>query len=172
MGVQDLIAWLTLLVLSATLIAVIAYTRAAFEQAEGAQKPCITISGELDDSDDAILENRTGRLHPTNDISLVNIGSGPAINLRFCFHEADEKAPPTWVTAPHLAPGQSTWSLRKPTVFRTNEVFFIATYQSLTGTRYESSSTIVDKKIVQGFRFAKVSRWAPWKNHSRTAPAP
>ena len=166
---------LTFLVLTATLVAVVSYTRAAFQQAEGLLKPCLTpdfseVRYEPAPADGfpfpATLSGGT--------LVLRNIGAGPALNVRYWLRDVEEPWGQAIEHAPHGAPvgpgspvgpgeafdtGYSKRDLPEVAVYR-------IVYESLTGKKYESTGVIWERRVVGTLQFRRVW-WASDLRHRR-----
>jgi hypothetical protein len=126
-------------VLTATLFAVVAYTRATFQQAEGIQKPfvCLLTTTYLDVDHPRILETESDLV--VGDFVLVNRGNGPAVKLR-CRIDFDRPSSPFFFSVPHLGP-RSRFNTREPQEDRLTEpkrVVLRTIYESMTGQLYET----------------------------------
>lgn len=153
--------WMELqtITLIATFAVVALYTHAAYRQAEGLLKPCLV----PDFSEHReVQESANIRIFYLSTVLLRNIGSGPALNVRYelltpeknAAHKAYEGCRP----ASPIGPGGSfdtdteTRKLDKVVVFR-------AIYESLSGSRYESEGIIRDRRVVSTLKFGRVWWW-------------
>jgi hypothetical protein len=149
-------------VLLVTLLVVIWYTvethrvaSAAVEQAESTHKPFIVpipipeYSGEIEE----MAEDKLGKVT----LRLKNIGTGPALNIRYHVFP-DARAAGTLDDAPFVRPlaqgeefdtGFPVRELRDPASFK-------ATYESLSGRKYQSRVAILERKHLKDFSFAKL----------------
>jgi hypothetical protein len=157
---------LTLLVLTATLVAVVEYTRAAFQQAEGLVKPCLTPDFEplrVEPPEPsppgyegafAIEIRSTG-----GTLLLRNIGTGPALNVRYKLVklEANTGLPRMEDAGPAtpVGPGRA-FDTRLLQSELDDATRFRIQYDSLSGKRYESEGVILDKKLVDHLNFRRV----------------
>ncbi len=154
---------LNLFVLSATLVAVIIYTRAAFQQAEGIQKPfvCLLTSTYLDVEDPRTFDTESELV--VGDFVLVNRGSGPAVKL-CCRIGFDRPSSPFFFSVPHLGP-RSRFNTREPQgdlLTEPKRVVLRTIYESMTGQLYETRECLERQTshhyfVVTGFQFRRVS---------------
>ncbi|HEV8232710.1 MAG TPA: hypothetical protein VGQ75_10215 [Thermoanaerobaculia bacterium] len=158
-----LVAIATFFVLAATLGAVVGYTRAAFQQAEGLVKPCLT-----PDFEPVRIEPPSGTEYDAvfplqmsgGTLLLRNIGIGPAVNVRYKLAKLDGVELPRMedaAPATPVGPGRAF-----DTTFPQNKLWdatrFRIHYDSLTGKRYESVGVILDKKLVDHLNFRRVKQ--------------
>lgn len=155
---------LNLLVLTATLVAVIYYTTAAFQQAEGLLKPCLT-----PDFDDLRVENEPGPPGYENVFASVvrtsggtlllrNIGTGPALNVTYKLAKLVDTGLPGMEDAgpaTPVGPGRA-FDTRLSQSKLDDATRFRIQYDSLSGKRYESEGVILDKKLVSHLNFRRV----------------
>ena len=156
MAIADLVvSILTLLAIVWYVCETLKIRRASQEQAEALQKPCVVLVAAPRDPDDAILDGdgAVGEMvvdaHDGN-VALVNIGSGPALNVYFEFRPID---PPNQANVaqrrgqfPAVA-SRETLVMQVPRgVLRNLEYEFVAICESLSGLCYESR--IVIKNLV------------------------
>lgn len=140
---------LNLLVLTATLITVICYTQAAFEQAEGAQKPflCLLTTGTMHGCDPEMYNVESEYL--ASRIMVVNRGKGPALNVRYRVKGLGEPTDSLVFTVPHIGQGARHPSdATSMKMAQANRIVFAAIYDSLTGQLYETRE-IADREKTQ-----------------------
>lgn len=157
---------LGLLVSAIALVVLIVYTyqtrriaQASVEQSEALQKPCVTINFSPRLGEDAILEAPRVAEVMTPDVELLNIGSGPALNVSYEIKQVDVPAGgvqlrPTGFIS-HLRHGGESW--RTPTGRNTlqgRNFEFLAEYESLSGSAYETKIR-VENRILVSFHFGK-----------------
>lgn len=154
-----------------TLVAVVAYTRAAFAQAEGFLKPCLTpdfdpfrVEPNLnpDGYDDVFamaLRSSGGTL------LLRNIGTGPAVNVRYKLVKLEGTELPRMEDAgpaTPVGPGRA-FDTRLSQSKLDDATRFRIQYDSLTGKRYESEGVIENGKVVAYLNFRRVWWGSAWK---------
>jgi hypothetical protein len=131
--------------------------KASQDQAEALQKPCLTLLTEARNANDAILEmdDAVGGMivaARNGDVTIQNMGSGPAINVRYRF---DPVNAPRDVNAARpdgylqiIPPGQRFQMPVSRGVLANMEYEFVATYESLSGRHYESRITLKNLVLV------------------------
>lgn len=136
---------------------------AAIEQSEAPQKPCIVVSQIPDHSDDAKLEEMTASLPRSEGgigpltLKVRNIGSGPAVNIKFRL-----TGPDYWVDpmdgAPEIPPLEAggEWDTGHPVMAMKDDERFVSEYESLGGKKYRSTATIEGRRFVRRFRFERI----------------
>ncbi|MGH9363645.1 MAG: hypothetical protein ACRD1B_00040 [Thermoanaerobaculia bacterium] len=147
-----------------TLIAVFWYTRAAYLAAEAPARPCVRFAARLPDYDaEAILRGEYFRL-PTpyeGAIALINVGPGPALNLRFKFRRIEALASGGSITG-----GEPFNTGRTTNTLDPEESHFVALYESLSGKLYETAAIVRDRTFVS-HAISRRSRW--WRRAARAA---
>lgn len=128
--------------------------RASQDQAEALQRPCITLATAArphEEYEDAMLnmDSALGGLTlatQERNVALQNIGSGPALNVRYEFHPSDPERGADLARRgsylPNIPPRGSFVTPAARDAFRDLECEFVATYESLSGQAYESRITI------------------------------
>jgi hypothetical protein len=165
------ISVLTLLVLTATLIAIIWYTRvtqqiarASVEQSEALQKPCVVIESSARTSDQAVLEAPlVSEVAQTPNVQLRNIGGGPAVKLNYELRQVQVPQGVVAVTptgfVPYLEAGKS-WTTVTARGMLTTRIFeFSANYESLSGSKYQTSVRL-ENGLVSSSVFTKTESHA------------
>jgi hypothetical protein len=163
---MTLISVLTFLVLTATLIAVIWYTRetqkiarASIEQSEALQKPCVVIESSPRDSDEAVLEAPlVSQVAQTPNVQLRNIGSGPAVKLNYELRQVEVPQGGVAVTPTGFVPyleADESWTTVTPRGMLTTRIFeFSAKYESLSGSTYQTRVRL-DNGLIASSTFTK-----------------
>jgi len=138
-------------------------SRQASEQSEAAWKPCIVVDVEPRDFHDAVWDSSVWdsphamRLKPGY-ITLVNIGRGPAMGLRFLFEERRD-ATAAWrerdkTKISHLSEGQ-----RFPSHVTAEacpgDLILTAHYESLSGRGYRTRAIFHDR-VLKGFVYPEL----------------
>ena len=168
----DCIALANLIVQSGVLLVLLLYTletlkmrKAAQEQAEGVQKPCLTLVSAARDYAEAVLEfdDAVGGMiigAQEGNVVIENIGNGPAINVRYVFRPVN---PPQGqnVAQPNgylqNLPGHSRFTIPLAReVLRNLEYRVHLTCESMTGQKYESAIT-VNNFVLTRFNFGRKS---------------
>jgi hypothetical protein len=165
--------FLNFVVLTSTLIAVVAYTRAAFQQAEGHLKPCLVPDFHADQIGEREMRtvDQATTLYEMGDPMLIirNIGSGPALNIRYRL--TPTRIPKKMQLEDSLpgSPIEAGSFLRTglPQKEVPNGALFHAEYASLSGKKYRSVGVIVERKTVPALSFARA--W--WLSNLRFARA-
>jgi hypothetical protein len=158
------------LLLLGTLGVLIIYTaktatiaRAAIEQSEAAQKPCVVVTSLFMGRSDV-------RLPPTTPVSwdswgsttivIANIGNGPALNVDFGFVDAPEEAhsqrerPLPYILPIDVVAGRNyhQTGCNPPAQ---GVVGFRITYESMSRTKYETVVEITSGENVTDFKFGR-----------------
>jgi len=137
------ISALTLFVLFWTLRAVREYTRqtqiVTRTAVEQLPRPCVTILQRADTSDLAILNETVGSVGSVNTVWFVNVGTGPAVNVRFSAQPVNPAEQSTWYQAPALGPGER-FDTGYPRNSLENEAVVLVEYESVGGAKYRSES--------------------------------
>lgn len=158
------------LLLLATLVVLIVYTRktatiarAAIEQSEAAQKPFVIIQAPWMGREGTERESRAvdWTQLATGSLTIMNIGNGPALKVDFEFVDAPPEA---HVNRKRRVPFLLTeWGPdrefdKRPTGCKPpahGMVEFRITYESMSGTKYETLTAIVDGEYIVDFRFGR-----------------
>jgi len=125
--------------------------RAADEQAEALQKPCVTLATARRNDDEATLSDdegsrEVGIFKPDGWVAVRNIGSGPALNVHWYFEPVNpppgQNVPTQDGEIPHLS-REISRVRRMQIPMHGSEVkfrnyYFRATYESLSGALYET----------------------------------
>lgn len=155
--------------LLSTLIVLIVYTaktatiaRAAIEQSEAAQKPCVIVSAPWMGREGTEHEDRAVDWTERGPSLMIwNFGNGPALKVDFEFLDAPPEAHanrkrriPILVTewGPERKPEKYPTGCAAP---RKGMVEFCITYESMSGTKYETRTAIVDGEYVADFKFGR-----------------
>jgi hypothetical protein len=136
--------------------------KASQEQAEAMQKPCLMLSTTARPGEDAIL-GMGGALGgmmllcPGRDVQLQNVGSGPAINIRY---SATPTNPTDSIARPNgylvgMRPGEAFAIPLSCEILRGHQWDVAFTYESLSGGRYQTKS-IVDDLILTNIQFGRM----------------
>jgi len=127
--------------------------RASQEQAESLHKPCLILLTEARAGDEAILEidGHVGGMivaARNGDVVVRNVGTGPAINVRYSFIQRDTKTgenaarPEGYL---QIIPSGDRFEMPVSRGILSNgEYEFAATYESLSGRRYQTVITIAN----------------------------
>ena len=126
---------------------------ASIEQSEALQKPFITIKAAPRHAEEVIVERRAAVVAQTPTVVLLNLGSGPALNVSYQFEEVDErKGLKHPESVPYVEPRQE-WTTRLSLASLSNrKVEFRANYESLSGTTYETKMR-VESGVIVSFSF-------------------
>jgi hypothetical protein len=175
---MTLVSVLTLLVLTATLIVAIWYTRetqqiarASVEQSEALQKPCVVIESSARTSDDAVMDApRVSEVAQTPTVRLKNIGSGLAIGLSYELRQVEvpEGSPAVRPTGfvPYLE-AREPWATVTGRGMLTTRIFeFSAEYESLSRSKYQTKIR-VDHGLIVSFVFIQCAQQAPTEKQAR-----
>lgn len=141
--------------------ATVEQARAAAEQAEGQSKPVVAVAcrGTLPEDESEWLEESVPAEIEGERIQLINVGSGPALNLGWSYERErgvfkGERA--------YLQPGER-YALPLPVERGINERRIQCEYVSARGVSYISTTTLRDRYVV-GSSVRVVGR-APWAEH-------
>lgn len=134
--------------------------RAATEQSEALQKPFVTIKSAPRHAQENIVERRAAAVAEAPTVVLLNLGSGPALNVSYQFEqvEASDKVHPLKhpESVPYVQPHQE-WTTRLPLTSLANRTVEIrANYESLSGTKYETQMRI-ESGVIASFSFGPAS---------------
>jgi hypothetical protein len=138
-------------------------SRLAAEQSEASWKPCIVVDVEPRDFDDAVwdsavLDSPHAMRLKSGYITLVNIGRGPAMGLRFLFEERSHSTV-AWreldkTKISHLREGQ-----KFPTHLTAEswpgELILTVHYESLSGRGYRTRAIFQDR-VLTGFEYPEL----------------
>jgi len=164
---------LNFIVLTATLVAVVCYTRAAFRQAEGFLRPCLVpdFHAERVGEREMRTVDQATTLYEMGDPMLVirNIGSGPALNVRYRSTpveipksldlDLENSLPAAPVGANAFArTGQAQRSLPDP-------LLFVAEYRSLSGRKYSTIAMVRERKNVTALGVGRRWWWSRLKRY-------
>ena len=157
LAAQSWIQLLTLLVLAGNLIAFLSYLRAtnrikdaSIEQSEGLSKPVVTLKRQVSAPTDMDLMQEVLLSNIASPIELVNIGSGPALSVKWEIVRDPSKAPIAGF-ASYIEPGKAVatflqghvaFSGSHPMAMRVK-----CTYKSLSDAEYISITEVEDMRI-------------------------
>ena len=147
----------TLAVLSWTLRVLQEYTRETTKLAKAAAeqmpRPCVVVARSADSSDEAVLEGTTVSLANMKTIHLANVGTGPAVNVRFSIVPLG--APPTdnWYQGPALPSDRHFESTISRNALPEHALLRIE-YESVAGSKYFTEVEVEDRRWVRSTRFA------------------
>ena len=145
------LAFITLLVLVIYAWHTKTLAQAAVEQLP---RPCVVVKLLADASLEAGMENTTCSVQEWN-LSFVNVGAGPAVNVHYSVRDADKASDeaPGQQQLPPMAPGESFESLRPRNGLPESAVVTIE-FESVAGSTYRTETTIKDRKFLTAWRFA------------------
>jgi len=126
--------------------------QAAEKQAEALHKPCLTLVTVPRDCDEAILDMDDavgGTVLAPGNLILENIGSGPAVNVRFKFNPDVDHG-----YLPNIRAGTTFVMAVRQQALATGTYEFVANYQSLSDQLYESR-VIISNSVLTSFDFKK-----------------
>lgn len=157
----------TLLVLTLTLAVVVWYAyetnqikKASNEQSEAQQKPCITVESTPRPFEDAVLDApRTAQLRGP-ETTLINIGTGPAINLSYSFQQVDTEEGQLAIRStgfvPHLQARERWRTATAIGILLGGNFEFVARYETLSGSVY-TTEIRMERGVFVSLRFGKSS---------------
>lgn len=129
-------------------------------QLEALHTPCLTLVATLREGGDAILDmgGARGTLvveFNGNWVVLLNIGSGPAVNIEYVFAPLDgaQSRPDGYVS--FLGPGVRAAIPVPRGIIRGHEYECRLQYDSLSHTRYETRIVLNDLVLTPPFRFGR-----------------
>jgi hypothetical protein len=137
---------------------------ASQEQAEGGQRPCLTVVTAARGYEDAVLEAGGavgGMVVAARDgnVALWNVGNGPALNTRYRFTpinpppNANAARPSGYI---QIVAAQETFVLPvSRTILPNLQYEVVLTYESLGGKRYETRIPI-NNLVLTGFSFGRL----------------
>ena len=135
---------------------------ASLEQVEASHKPFVTFSTERRNPEDALL-NVGGAVGgmvvrcPGGDAELGNVGSGPAINVRYRathnIEEAAEEGPSGYLAG--IVPGEKFPTPIPRGILQAAKWEIVFTYESLSGSKYRTDCT-VDNLVLTNLKFERV----------------
>jgi hypothetical protein len=135
---------------------------ASLEQVEASHKPFVAFSAERRNPEEAIL-NMGGAVGgmivrcPGGDAEIGNVGSGPAINVRYCavhnIADATEQGPSGYLAG--ILPGEKFLTAIPRGILQGQECEVVFTYESLSGRKYQTKCT-VDGLVLTNVRFEQV----------------
>lgn len=115
------------------------------EQVEATQKPFVSVSTTARDVNDAILDmhGAVGAmmvLCPEGSVQLVNVGAGPAVNIRYLFTPVDTDSTPSRPSSylASLRPGETFLIPTSRGLLVSQEWNCLITYESLSTKRYQT----------------------------------
>lgn len=125
---------------------------------EALQKPCVTVQSEPRAGEDAILEAPyvTQVAQQEGYVVIRNIGTGPALNVRFGFlHTNAEPGGPVMHPTgfvDYLQAGQQWRTQVSRTSLSTGNFAFDAVYESLSGKKHQTKISI-ESGVIKSFDF-------------------
>jgi hypothetical protein len=136
---------------------------ASLEQVEASHKPFVAFSAERRNPEEAIL-NMGGAVGgmvvrcPGGDAEIGNVGSGPAINVRYrAVHniaDATEQGPSGYLAG--ILPGEKFLTPIPRGILQGQEWEVVFTYESLSGRKYQTKCTL-DDLVLTNVRFDRVA---------------
>ena len=151
LSAQNSILFARLLISGATLYFLVKYVRAtqgieieALEQTEGLSKPVIAVCLQSATTDMAIIEGLSCEI-AGDQIELKNIGTGPALKLRWCVNEKRQNEPAlkrgTGGFVPYLEPGKTVnTNILRAYITAMEEFRLECSYTSVSDAKYISST--------------------------------
>jgi hypothetical protein len=138
------------------------------DQIEGQQKPCLTLCAKARDYVDATIEPNAvigAMVLATQEgtVSLQNIGNGLALNVRYDYTQVtptddrDQVGGGSYLQ--HIPTGKSFPIPVSEARMRNRKCEIVATYESLSGRKYESRIQI-NNAVITEISFAQIKR--PW----------
>jgi hypothetical protein len=162
---------LSLIVQALTLVALVYYAcetfqirKAAQNQAEAAHKPCVIVCDAARNPFNTVLSAGdivSGRVALGTEglVSLMNLGSGPALELHYAFSPINPPSgwnrPPSSSYLP-VIPSKGSVATAFAVGLLINGYEGVFTYESLSGQRYESRITFMNN-IITSFKFKPIS---------------
>jgi len=141
----------------------LAQLKVSQEQVEASQKPFVAFSAERRNPEDAIL-NMGGAVGgmvvrcPGGDAEIGNVGSGPAINVRYrAVHniaDATEQGPSGYLAG--ILPGEKFLTPIPRGILQGQEWEIVFIYESLSGRKYQTKC-IVDDLVLTNVKFERIS---------------
>jgi hypothetical protein len=126
--------------------------KAAVEQSEALQKPCVTIRSSPRQYEEAVLNAPFVAEILTLNVELLNIGTGPALDLFYDLQQVDVEEGQIAINpkgfVPHLRSGESWATQLQRTSLTNRNLEFSARYESLSGSKYETRMRIESAIIV------------------------
>lgn len=150
--------FLTLAVLASTLLKLREYTRETKRLADAAveemSRLCVEVFTETDQTDGAIIAGYSASISGMHSIAFRNIGTGAALNFRYQIQTSQPK--PYSAAGPSLAPGQ-VFSSSAPRNSLSDPATVICEFETLSGAKYRTESTIESLRWVRSTRFEKAT---------------
>ncbi len=163
----------SLVVLSLTFLAIVWYSwetnrlkKAARDQVEALYAPCVTIQFWPRNLEDAIMEmgGMAGDVvvkPAAGQIALINVGNGPALNVSYTFEQTGLGQGATPIRGNgkiHIIPKGESFPTHVPIgIFTINVFKFTATYESMSGQKYEATGTVNRLVLGNDFTFRRKS---------------
>lgn len=136
--------------------------KAAMDQVEGLSKPCLTLSAELRDPANTILEMDGavgGTMACTDDGNFVvqNIGNGVALNVRYSFEKIDPPDGKTRTSDRYLLSVLANQRVRmpEPVAAYRGECELVFRFHSIGGREYQSTVKM-NNRVLTAFRSTQV----------------
>ena len=135
---------------------------ASLEQVEATHKPFVAFSTEPRNTEEAVLEigGAVGRLIVRcrgGNAEIGNVGSGPAINVRYRathnIEEAAEEGPSGYLAG--IVPGEKFPTPIPRGILQAAKWEIVFTYESLSGSKYRTDCT-VDNLVLTNLKFERV----------------
>lgn len=155
------LATLNLGVLSSTLWILRGYAkntgilaRCAVEQTP---RPCVTIHQLRDPSDVAVFESTSISIESFRTLHFANVGTAPAVNLRFSVGVPNSTEQSEFTSGPVLDAGES-FDSAYPRNALADRALIVIEYESVAGSSYRSEAVIEDRRWVKSVRFSRPNR--------------
>jgi hypothetical protein len=135
---------------------------ASLEQVEASHKPFVTFSTERRNPEDAVLDmgGAVGGMVvrcPGGDAELGNVGSDPAINVRYRathnVEEATDEGPSGYLAG--ILPGEKFITPIPRGILQAAKWEVVFSYESLSGRKYQTKCT-VDDLVLTNVKFERV----------------
>jgi hypothetical protein len=139
--------------------ALVCLTKRYIEVSEALQKPCITVASEPRDPMRAVMAAPfVAQVKQAPNVEILNVGTGPALDVNYRLLQIGPPEGSNALNVPgfvnHLQSGQA-WATHLARNSLTGRIFqFIATYQGLSGKKYETSIRVEDE-IIKSFKFRR-----------------
>jgi len=133
-------------------------SRLASEQSEASWKPCVVVDVEPRDFDEAVWDPPHAMRLKSGYITLINIGRGPAMGLRFLFEERSHSTA-AWreldkTKISHLSEGQRFQTHLTAEGFP-GDLILTVHYESLSGRSYRTRAIFQDR-VLKGFEYPEL----------------
>lgn len=139
-GLTLCVLWRHFVVLRAYAADTAMLATAAVEQMS---RPCVVLKQSPDSTADAVFEGTTQSLDGQHSLGFVNVGTAPAVNVRYVVEGMEA------VRLPEMAPGDVVDSKHPINALSEGTVTVTIDYESIPGSRFRNEQCVEDRRWIR-----------------------